>query len=124
MAREVAANRFLESLEVRTENRGACTGTWIDTEGAELVSYNPTNGEPVASVKQAVAEDYDRLLRHAAEEPSVDLEWELMQRELEARLKKLLWAIEHTTDENAELRDRLREEQRAVEDRLEGLLAR
>ena len=49
---------------------------------------------------------------------------ELVRRDLEIRLKKLDWAIEHTAAEDVELRHRLREELRAVEDRLDGLLAR
>jgi len=62
------SRRVLESLEVLSENRGASTGPWIETAGEELVSFNPANGEPLASVLQATAEDYERVasVTHAA----------------------------------------------------------
>ncbi len=58
-------NEILERLGVREQNPGACTGAWIETHGPELVSSNPTTGEPIASVRQASAEDYDRVLSEA-----------------------------------------------------------
>ena len=51
------SKELLESLGVEPNNHGAATGTWIATSGDELVSYNPTNGEPIASVNQATVED-------------------------------------------------------------------
>ena len=39
---------FLEALGVEPVNHGACTGEWIATRGAELVSHNPTDSEPIA----------------------------------------------------------------------------
>ena len=56
------SKELLESLGVKPVNPGACTGSWIDTRGKELVSYNPTNGEPIATVRQATR----RRLRDAS----------------------------------------------------------
>ena len=55
---------LLEKLHLQEVNAGACTGPggWIeDPKGARLVSYNPTTGEPIASVVQATAATYDRV---------------------------------------------------------------
>jgi len=60
---------LLEELRIEEINSGACTGSngWIeDPNGAKLVSYNPTTGEPIASVVQATATTYDRVVRQAA----------------------------------------------------------
>jgi len=53
---------LLASLGVQPENPGACTGAWIETSGPGLVSYNPTNEEPIASVSQATAGEYERVM--------------------------------------------------------------
>jgi aldehyde dehydrogenase (NAD+) len=60
---------LLEKLNLQPVNPGACTGVdgWIqDPHGAELVSYNPTSGEPIARVVQATADTYNRVVDHAA----------------------------------------------------------
>ena len=59
------SKELLESLGVQSVNPGACTGSWIDTRGKELVSFNPTNGEPIASVRQASADDYETVAQAA-----------------------------------------------------------
>jgi len=59
------SHELLEALGVKSSNPGACTGEWIKTGGGELVSYNPTNEEPIASVVQATAEDYERVASKA-----------------------------------------------------------
>jgi aldehyde dehydrogenase (NAD+) len=59
------SHELLESLGVRAENAGACTGDWIDTRGAELVSYNPTSEEPIARIRQATGDDYERVAQAA-----------------------------------------------------------
>jgi aldehyde dehydrogenase (NAD+) len=61
------SRELLESLGIRPENPGACTGNWIETGGAQLVSVNPTRNEPIASVRQATAEDYETVARAADE---------------------------------------------------------
>jgi aldehyde dehydrogenase (NAD+) len=66
---------LLKSLGIEAENPGACSGSWIDTKGKELVSYNPTNGEPIASVRQASAEDYESIIQKAQE---ANLSWRMM----------------------------------------------
>jgi len=61
------SRELLESLGIQPQNPGACTGTWIETGGAQLVSINPTLNEPIASVRQATAEDYESVARVADE---------------------------------------------------------
>jgi aldehyde dehydrogenase (NAD+) len=56
----------LETLGIRPANAGACHGAWIDTGGEELVSFDPTRAEPLASVRQATSEDYERVAAAAA----------------------------------------------------------
>ena len=58
---------LLERLHIEAINDGACTGMdgWIHGEGPILTSYNPTNGEPIAGVRQAAPEVYDRVIEHA-----------------------------------------------------------
>ena len=58
---------LLEKLNIEALNAGACTGMdgWILGEGPILTSYNPTTGEPIAGVRQATPEVYDRVVEHA-----------------------------------------------------------
>ncbi|MCP3982561.1 MAG: aldehyde dehydrogenase family protein [bacterium] len=56
---------LLQKLGLESTNHGACTGTWLETSGKELVSLNPSNGEPIARVKQAEAEDYEKVMQQA-----------------------------------------------------------
>ncbi len=61
---------LLEKLHVKEVNPGACTGPdgWLeDPNGTELVSYNPTTGEPIASVVQATEATYEAVVRKATE---------------------------------------------------------
>jgi len=58
---------ILEPLGVKAMNNGACTGTWIETTGPELVSCNPTTGEPIAAVRQATVEEYEKVVQAAEE---------------------------------------------------------
>ena len=60
-------NDTLEALSVGSTSRGASTGTWLDTRGPELVSHNPTTGQPLGRVLQATADDYDAVVRAAEE---------------------------------------------------------
>jgi aldehyde dehydrogenase (NAD+) len=61
------SKELLEALGVLPVNSGACTGDWFETQGKELTSYNPTNGEPIAAVKQATGDDYQRVAQVAHE---------------------------------------------------------
>ncbi len=61
---------FLKELGIKDVNSGACWGPdgWVDTTGRdELVSVNPTTGEPIAKVMQANEDDYALVMEHATE---------------------------------------------------------
>lgn len=60
---------LLTKLKLKEVNPGASTGPdqWIkDPAGKELISYNPTNNQPIASVIQATAEGYEQVVRAAS----------------------------------------------------------
>ena len=52
----------LDDLGIQAENPGAFDGSWIDTGGELIHSINPTTGEPIAAVRQATADDYERVM--------------------------------------------------------------
>jgi len=59
---------ILKKLDLKEENLGACAGPdqWIpETDGKKQVSYNPTTGEPIASVIQASEAAYERVIGKA-----------------------------------------------------------
>ncbi len=61
---------LLEKLGIKQENIGACAGpeAWFDdVEGQELVSINPTTGEPIAKVRQATEKTYEQVVIQADE---------------------------------------------------------
>ncbi len=61
---------LLDKLQLQEVNPGACTGpdNWIsDPQGGELISYNPTTGEPIASVVQAGEAAYEAVVGRAVE---------------------------------------------------------
>ena len=51
----------LDALGVEAENPGAFDGDWIQTHGERVESLNPATGEPLAAVRLATAEDYERV---------------------------------------------------------------
>ncbi len=55
--------KTLSSLGIEPVNPGAFDGSWIDTQGPILESRNPHTGEVLASVRQATAEDYERVMQ-------------------------------------------------------------
>jgi aldehyde dehydrogenase (NAD+) len=64
-------NAILEKLAIQEVNPGACTGpdNWLsDPRGKELVSYNPTTGEPLARILQTTPAIYEQVAAtaHAA----------------------------------------------------------
>jgi aldehyde dehydrogenase (NAD+) len=62
--------KLLEKLQMKDVNAGACSGPddWFeDPAGEEIVSYNPTTGDPIAKVIQATEKAYDQVLRTAVE---------------------------------------------------------
>lgn len=59
---------FLERLGIKSINSGACAKGWIDNPtGGDLVSYNPTTGEPIATIKMASRQDYEAVATAAQE---------------------------------------------------------
>ena len=59
---------ILDKLGIQPVNPGACTGpnSWIeDPDGKELISYNPTSGEPLAKVIQASAATSETVIARA-----------------------------------------------------------
>jgi len=55
---------ILDKLNIKEVNPGACSGPgrWTsDPAGKELVSFNPTTGEPIASIIQATATTYEKV---------------------------------------------------------------
>jgi aldehyde dehydrogenase (NAD+) len=66
---------LLDKLDLREVNTGACYGYdgWItESESKELVSYNPTTGEPIASILQATPAAYEIV---AASAQAAFLKW-------------------------------------------------
>ncbi len=66
----VDIQRLFDKLGLAEINPGACTGGgWCaETDGREeLISYNPTTGEPLGRIAQANADDYEHVV-HQAEE--------------------------------------------------------
>ena len=63
-------NSLLKKLNIEETNAGACIGPdgWImDPDGSDLVSYNPSTGEALATVRQATAASYRQVRDHAYE---------------------------------------------------------
>jgi aldehyde dehydrogenase (NAD+) len=61
---------ILEKLQIKDVNVGACAGMddWYeDPASEEIVSYNPTTGEPIAKVLQATEKTYEQVLTSAVE---------------------------------------------------------
>jgi aldehyde dehydrogenase (NAD+) len=61
---------ILKKLQIKDINIGACSGegAWFeDRQGQELVSYNPSTGEPIAKVIQATEKTYEQVLSRAVE---------------------------------------------------------
>ena len=59
---------LLHSLHLSGKNSGASTGLhwWSNNKDkGEIVSYNPTNGEAIASVYRASENDYEHIIKEA-----------------------------------------------------------
>lgn len=59
---------LLTSLHLSKKNSGASTGQhwWSRTQSVgEIISYNPSNGKPIASVYRANNKDYTRIMKDA-----------------------------------------------------------
>ena len=71
-----AIPEILEKLHIEPLNSGACYGNWIpNPSGAELQSLNPATGEPLAKVKLAGPDDYECVMKRAAE---AFLDWRMV----------------------------------------------
>ncbi|TAH38272.1 MAG: aldehyde dehydrogenase family protein [Planctomycetota bacterium] len=59
---------FLRELGLGGALSGAYAGRWLATRGKELTSVSPVTGQPIATLRQASAEDYEQVLAaaHAA----------------------------------------------------------
>ena len=57
----------LRKLGIAQENDGASYGPWIETSGEKLVSYDPSDGAPIAAVIMAQEEDYDDVVYQAVQ---------------------------------------------------------
>jgi len=62
MTRDVLTRLGIEGLQ-----SGACTGSWIETRGEPLVSYNPTSGDELGRVRSATIADGEVVLTKAKE---------------------------------------------------------
>ncbi|HSK76854.1 MAG TPA: aldehyde dehydrogenase family protein [Thermoanaerobaculia bacterium] len=58
---ESTVSHILDSLGIEAENPGAFDGQWIATHGERVESLNPATGEPLAAIRLATAEDYERV---------------------------------------------------------------
>jgi aldehyde dehydrogenase (NAD+) len=61
-------DELLEKLGIEQVNAGAATGTTdhrLACHGSELVSISPIDGQPIARVKQATADDYQQVVKRA-----------------------------------------------------------
>jgi len=59
---------LLETLHIEPVNSGACHGDWIaEPGGAELASYSPATGDPLARVRMAGPADYQAVMARAVE---------------------------------------------------------
>jgi aldehyde dehydrogenase (NAD+) len=67
---------ILKPLGLSNENPGAgMGGAWLECEGEMLESVSPINGRVIARVRQASAEDYDKVATRATE---AFLEWRMV----------------------------------------------
>jgi aldehyde dehydrogenase (NAD+) len=54
--------QLLASLGLERDNPGAFAGSWLPTAGERVESVNPSTGEPIAAVRMAGRDDYDRCV--------------------------------------------------------------
>lgn len=66
--RSMRIKSIFDRLGLKTSNPGGCSciNSWIsDPKGKDLVSYDPTSGQPLASTRQVTEETYERILENA-----------------------------------------------------------
>jgi aldehyde dehydrogenase (NAD+) len=57
------ASEILRELGLATDNPGAFDGSWIETTGGSIDSIDPATGRPIASVRMATPEEYERVVQ-------------------------------------------------------------
>jgi aldehyde dehydrogenase (NAD+) len=68
MAGTITANPVLERLGVEPVSPGVCGREWIASSGtATIASINPADGQEIARVRLATAQDYDQVVSDAVE---------------------------------------------------------
>ena len=59
---------ILEQLGIKDVNSGVYADAWVDEpSGPELVSYSPIDGQPIATVRTAGNDDYERVVQASQE---------------------------------------------------------
>ncbi|MEM6455125.1 MAG: aldehyde dehydrogenase family protein [Acidobacteriota bacterium] len=85
---------LFDQLGLQRENPGAFDGSWLDTTGPELPVSNPTTGEVIATVRQATADDYARVVARTEEAFDAWRTWTAPARgEVVRRLSEALRAV-------------------------------
>ena len=66
MAGAITLNPVLERLGIQSVNPGACGSDWIaPSAGPTVASINPADGQEIARIRLATAEDYERIVSDA-----------------------------------------------------------
>ena len=63
-------NDLLNSLSIKKNNFGSCSGPdgWIEKTDTKIIeSYNPSNGERIASVYEATLDEYNIIIKKFVE---------------------------------------------------------
>ena len=68
-------DQILSSLGLVDVNPGAYAAGWLDTGGEPLTSFDPTTGEPIASINQATVADYENVVANSI---AVFREWRMI----------------------------------------------
>jgi aldehyde dehydrogenase (NAD+) len=68
-------DEILSALGLEDENPGAYAAGWMSTAGDLLTSYDPSTGDPIASVRQATVEDYEKVIVNSQQ---VFSEWRML----------------------------------------------
>lgn len=65
IATNFGINKALEALGIKAINEGTSTGNFHFSNGSELKSYSPVDGQLIASVKTTTKEDYQTVMKVA-----------------------------------------------------------
>jgi len=67
MATITSERALLSRLGIQDAHPGAAHGSWLDPRGPLLTSTNPATGEPIGTVRQALAADYETVMAAAVQ---------------------------------------------------------